>query len=157
MGAREIDCWSRCLRMQANSSSTGPHLENSTPRKLNNVYKGIFFSFERGRASQRGNSAVLSTARMQKNENLQSATKLLTLWSFQPPIASTLSLLLLLSWPFSPFPQKTMLYRDFMNLKLRTGYIRWGRQGLDLRDLERGRNRSVILHIKRTLQTCYVN
>ena len=156
MGAREIDCWSRCLRMQANSSSTGPHLENSTPRKLNNVYKGIFpLSVEERHREE----IALSSPPLEckKNENLQSATKLLTLWSFQPPIASTLSLLLLLSWPFSPFPQKTMLYRDFMNLKLLTGNIRWGRQGLDLRDLKRGRNRSVILHIKRTLQTCYVN
>lgn len=29
MGTREMDCWSRCFLMHANSSSTGPHLKTT--------------------------------------------------------------------------------------------------------------------------------
>ena len=48
---------------------------------------------------------------------------------------------------YLPSPPKTMLYQDSLNLK----DIQWRRGGF-VNDLERGRDKSVILNINRTLQ-----
>ena len=43
------------------------------------------------------------------------------------------------------------MYHDSLNFKLHTGNIEWGIGG-GCHDLKCGRNRSVILHLNRTLQ-----